>query len=351
MMSEHPETHLAIAEIVQTFIETIGIPTIQHWTRAGKKHGWSLSQSGHRNQGFTTCPLIPTPVSGTLHYQFYGCPYGSLTKSISSDHSLTRGDLVSHTEPTGSQESDNMYDLEPISQTTLNLADSLKEISKLKAELEGAGYREDSLIAQIHTLFSHLQEKDKELAFVQAQQAAQAPSNSFSPSLSSISYVSSLRAQTPEPHSPTKKDLQNDLALKFPKIDTAQFPNSSCSPKHSIKCTQPFGPSSPFTKSASRDASSGSPTLLFAPPPTPTTSHGHNCGHEQAQGVSIGPYANEFLHEHVLHEKISDHILLIYNTPLPAWFKLIKSLDLTDLQKGELITALTNDWFAEGTSM
>ena len=43
MMSEHPKTHPAIAEIVQTFIETIGIPTIQHWTCTGKKCGWSLS--------------------------------------------------------------------------------------------------------------------------------------------------------------------------------------------------------------------------------------------------------------------------------------------------------------------
>ena len=239
-----------------------------------------------------------------------------------------------------------MDDLEPISQTTLNLADSLKEISKLKAELEGAGYREDSLIAQIHTLFSHLQEKDKELAFVQAQQAAQAPGNSFSPFLSSISYVSSFHAQTPEPHSLTKKDLQI-----FPKIDTVQFPNPSCLPKHSVKHTQPFGPSLPFTKSASYDAGSDSLTLLFAPPPTPTTSCGHNHGREQAQGRSLGPYTNEFLHEHGLHEKISNHILLIYNAHVPAWFKLIKSLDLTDLQKGELITALTNDWFAEGTSM
>ena len=117
MMSKHPEAHRAIAEIVQTFIKMIGIPTIQHWTRAGKRCVWSLSQSGHlhTNQAFTTHLLIHLPVSGTSHYQFYGYPYGSLTQSISSNHSLTHGDLVSSAKPMSSQESNNMYDLEPIS--------------------------------------------------------------------------------------------------------------------------------------------------------------------------------------------------------------------------------------------
>lgn len=33
IIDEHPEMHPAIAQIVQTFIEVVGIPTIQCWTR------------------------------------------------------------------------------------------------------------------------------------------------------------------------------------------------------------------------------------------------------------------------------------------------------------------------------
>lgn len=89
-----------------------------------------------------------------LHYQFCSCPpYGSLTQSVSSDHSHNDKFPVSpHAEPAMSQDSDIMDDSEPLSQTTLDFTNSLEEIAKLKAELKGAGHREDSLIPQIHTL-------------------------------------------------------------------------------------------------------------------------------------------------------------------------------------------------------
>jgi hypothetical protein len=94
-----------------------------------------------------------------------------------------------------------------------------------------------------------------------------------------------------------------------------------------------------------------SPILLFAPPPTPCPSHGSyhdNRGNFQAQAqtLPLGPYVREFLQEHALEEKVGDSVSLIYNTPVPTWFKLVKSLDLTETQRGELITALTNDWSA-----
>jgi hypothetical protein len=165
-MSEHPEAHPAIAQIVQIFIEEVGIPTIQRWTHAGKKCGWSLSQSGHvyRNQGSTTRPLVPSPVSGTSRYQFHGRPYGNLTQSVSSDHSHNNNFPVSpHAEPAMSQDSDIICDLESLSQTALDFANSIEEITKLKGELEGAEHREDNLIQQIHTLFSHLQGRMQKL--------------------------------------------------------------------------------------------------------------------------------------------------------------------------------------------
>ena len=84
MMNEHPETHPAIAQIVQSFIEVVGIPTIHHWTCAAKNHGWLLCQAGHVHTQLapSTCPLVPSPLPGTSHYYFYGHPYGSLSNSI-----------------------------------------------------------------------------------------------------------------------------------------------------------------------------------------------------------------------------------------------------------------------------
>ncbi|KAF8230973.1 hypothetical protein L208DRAFT_1378310 [Tricholoma matsutake] len=119
-VSKHPEAHPAIAQIVQTFIE-----------------------EKSRIYYMPTC----------LFASFSCPPYGSLTQSVSSDHSHNDKFPVSpHAEPAMSQDSDIMDDSEPLSQTTLDFTNSLEEIAKLKAELKGAGHREDSLIPQIHTL-------------------------------------------------------------------------------------------------------------------------------------------------------------------------------------------------------
>ena len=55
---------------------------------------------------------------------------------------------------------------EPLSPSTLVALDSMEQIAKLKAKLEGAELTEGSLIQQIHSLFEHLQKKDKEISQV-----------------------------------------------------------------------------------------------------------------------------------------------------------------------------------------
>ena len=61
-----------------------------------------------------------------------------------------------------------------------------------------------------------------------------------------------------------------------------------------------------------------------------------------------GSYIDEFLCEHGLQEKLSATIALIYNAPVPNWLQLVNALDLTDIQRGELMAALANEWAASG---
>jgi hypothetical protein len=137
IMNEHPEAHTTIAQIVQNFIESVGVPMIHCWTHAGKKCGWTLSQSGHVYTQLTPSlhPLVPSPIPGTSHYLFYGRPHGSLSTgnynpstSHTSDSDATSVD--SHAQPTMSQDSD-MYG-PPLSETTLELANYIEEIAGLK---------------------------------------------------------------------------------------------------------------------------------------------------------------------------------------------------------------------------
>jgi hypothetical protein len=64
--------------------------------------------------------------------------------------------------------------------------------------------------------------------------------------------------------------------------------------------------------------------------------------------LSLGSDVRQFLQEHGLQEQLGDVITVIYNAPVPGWLKLISSLELTETQRVELFTALTNDWSAEG---
>ena len=77
-------------------------------------------------------------------------------------------------------------------------------------------------------------------------------------------------------------------------------------------------------------------------PATPTSSHSYG----PAQLIAQGSHIDEFLREHALGVNMAATIAVIYNLPVPSWFELIRSLDLTEDQRGELLAAMTNDWAA-----
>ncbi|KAJ7841161.1 hypothetical protein B0H14DRAFT_3457588 [Mycena olivaceomarginata] len=72
-------THAAIARIAQTFIEAVGVPTVQQWRANALLHGWSLTQPGPGASPNGTTPyLIPPPPPGSAHFKFFGRPVGAL---------------------------------------------------------------------------------------------------------------------------------------------------------------------------------------------------------------------------------------------------------------------------------
>ena len=89
LVDKLPGCHHPIAAMVQTFIEEICVPTVNRYTAAGRDIGWTFTQ----NAGFVMPSvqnpvLIPPPVkTGSAHYVFRGCPYGSLSLLASPQQS------------------------------------------------------------------------------------------------------------------------------------------------------------------------------------------------------------------------------------------------------------------------
>ncbi|KAJ7692022.1 hypothetical protein B0H14DRAFT_3531663 [Mycena olivaceomarginata] len=78
-LANHPTSHPAIARIAQTFIESVGVPTVRDWYNNARRLGWPLTQSGFGPTPNANSPeLIPSSRPGTSHYRFFGRPVGAL---------------------------------------------------------------------------------------------------------------------------------------------------------------------------------------------------------------------------------------------------------------------------------
>ena len=74
-ITHHPDLHHHIIDIVQHFIETVGVRTVTMWTeRARRDLHYSLTQPGnpHRNESVNE---IPKPDYNSSQYTFLGQPY------------------------------------------------------------------------------------------------------------------------------------------------------------------------------------------------------------------------------------------------------------------------------------
>ncbi|KAJ6629672.1 hypothetical protein B0H10DRAFT_1293488 [Mycena sp. CBHHK59/15] len=85
-LAQNPASHGPIAHIAQTFIESVGVPTVNQWVRHARAHGWSLTQTGPRPQpNRTPRTLVPAPDSrDSSHYKFLGRPVGALDSILAT---------------------------------------------------------------------------------------------------------------------------------------------------------------------------------------------------------------------------------------------------------------------------
>lgn len=73
LVDEVPECQFPIAAIVQTYIEDIGIPTVNRYIAAGRNFGWTFTQnqSTYTIPSSQNLPFIPPPaIPGSAHYVF-----------------------------------------------------------------------------------------------------------------------------------------------------------------------------------------------------------------------------------------------------------------------------------------
>ena len=74
-VTHHPDLHRSLINIVQHFIETVGVRTVTTWTqRAHRDLGYSLTQGGNP-QPNPHVDVFPSPDYNSAHYTFLGQPY------------------------------------------------------------------------------------------------------------------------------------------------------------------------------------------------------------------------------------------------------------------------------------
>jgi hypothetical protein len=74
-VSHHPDLHRHLINIIQHYIETVGVRTVTMWIkRARRDLGYSLTQVGNPQQN-PDVDAIPSPDYNSAHYTFFGQPY------------------------------------------------------------------------------------------------------------------------------------------------------------------------------------------------------------------------------------------------------------------------------------
>ncbi|KAJ7500263.1 hypothetical protein B0H11DRAFT_2225809 [Mycena galericulata] len=162
----NPDSHLPIAQIVQTFIESVGVPTVLNWTANALLRNWPLTQGGRPPAPNDIPPntLIPTPkYAGSAHYVFHGRHAGFTFPAVaggSGDNG--EGDAGgaggSDGGPTASPASSRYGSEEPeYSTDALSLMSALERIAQLEQETDVTATQVGELMAEAQILYSQVQ--------------------------------------------------------------------------------------------------------------------------------------------------------------------------------------------------
>jgi hypothetical protein len=185
LIEELPERHHAIGDIVQIFIENVGIPTVSRWAAAARNLGWSLTQTGRVPIPAQHHPhTIPQPaITGSAHYIFHGRPYNSFQVPVSVS-------AAAITLPS------SHYSDEPDSEMMLI---ATEKISELEAQLEQSSQMEQELKLQIVNLHDELAMIFFTLSDLEAKLALY-ENHGSTPSSSKPMSPAPLRGASPFPH-------------------------------------------------------------------------------------------------------------------------------------------------------
>lgn len=94
VVAEMPGAKVALAEIIQKWSESVGLPTIRRWDRAFKKAGIDFRDKPTEPAPVMSIqrPFLPQPSDGTCHYVCYGRAIGELDDMIWNTRSARETD-------------------------------------------------------------------------------------------------------------------------------------------------------------------------------------------------------------------------------------------------------------------
>ncbi|KAJ6463584.1 hypothetical protein DFH09DRAFT_1347255 [Mycena vulgaris] len=147
----HPEAHQPIADIVQSYIQSVGVPTVVKWVADARARGWYLTQTGprpHPNQ-LSTLVIPPPENTSSAHYIFRGRPAGIASPAASDPLPNPLPTPAPAPAPAAAPDSPASSDYgsddgEVYSDSSLALLAAYEQIAAWQAEVEGLRSHLDS---------------------------------------------------------------------------------------------------------------------------------------------------------------------------------------------------------------
>ncbi|KAJ6521588.1 hypothetical protein B0H19DRAFT_1277664 [Mycena capillaripes] len=189
-VANHPTSHGAIACIAQTFIESVGVPTVQDWRDNAHRQGWSLTQTGPGASPNGLSPrLIPDNHFGSAHYRFFGRPIGALDALLGTTATPAPVPVVA----IGDDDEDDLLDaIERASYAEAESAERLQQIHQLEQQI-------DILIARVAAADTLIVDLEGQLLTVRRAMSSRATP----PTTPSRSQQRAPAPVGPPPYSPT----------------------------------------------------------------------------------------------------------------------------------------------------
>lgn len=160
-IASQPASHGSIAQIVQMFVESVGVPTVNQWRLNANLRGWPLTQQGPgANPNPPSPTLIPAPRDpDSAHYKFMGRPVGVLDTLLTPPTAAAAVPVV-------------IIPDDDLDDATMDLMDAIERAAYAEAEVQEHIQRIHELESQVDVLANQvtfLEEKTTDLESQLAQ--------------------------------------------------------------------------------------------------------------------------------------------------------------------------------------